>query len=396
MTPCFLTANHCISTMASANSVLIYWDYVTSTCDGAPPDIDSVPTSSYCTLLSTNSNSDYSLLMVEGSLPDGRFWSGWDSAEPGNSTPVACIHHPTGDYQRISFGNKDASSLSDHIRSNWYSGVTEPGSSGGGLFRQDNQRLTGQLDSGPAVCDGTMLYDDFGSFTVTYSQISSYLACGSDDSFFPNNTCATAAVIGSGDWYGLVVRAQYDDWYSIHVPAGQSVTVMISFTNAWGDLDMTMYNACGGPLVDSSTGVDDSEQVSYQNTGPATDLKVHVYLYSDTRNNYDLHVTVAPIVAVDSQSPPQTLEFQAPAPNPMVSSSRLEFAMPLAGHARLALFDLQGRQVRSLVDANVDAGQHSVSWDARDDDGARVGAGLYWARLEVDGRTLFRRLTVLR
>jgi hypothetical protein len=159
----------------------------------------------------------------------------------------------------------------------------------------------------------------------------------------------------------------------------------------------TMEGRPGGLAYSSY--VDDAHETMTFTPGTTGWHPIVVYRNTGTNANTDLVYTLlwntTPIVAVDDQSLPKTLEFLAPAPNPMVSNTRLEFAMPQAGHARLALFDLEGRQVRSLVDANVDAGRHSLSWDARSDGGALVGAGLYWARLEVDGRTLIRRLTVL-
>ena len=292
-TPYFLTANHCISNNPAAASATIYWDFQTSTCNGTPPSLGSVPTSSVCTLLSNNATSDYSLLMVEGTLPGGRWWEGWDAGVPANGTFVTGIHHPTGAYKRISFATKQNSGVANHINAAWYSGVTEPGSSGSGLFRDDNHRLVGQLHGGPSYCGAppASLNDDYGAFSVSYPNISGFMAGGSDDGFEPDDACASPAFIGSGSWGGLIVKSVSSDWYNVYVPANQRIRVNISFTHAYGDIDMQMFDGCGA-LLGSSTGTGDGESIDYFNTGAAKNVRIHVYLFSDTRNAYGMSVAV--------------------------------------------------------------------------------------------------------
>jgi flagellar hook assembly protein FlgD len=56
------------------------------------------------------------------------------------------------------------------------------------------------------------------------------------------------------------------------------------------------------------------------------------------------------------------------------------------------LIDIAGRRVRTLVNGPVGAGSQEVAWDGRGNNGARVAAGVYWARLDADGETAVRRL----
>ena len=57
--------------------------------------------------------------------------------------------------------------------------------------------------------------------------------------------------------------------------------------------------------------------------------------------------------------------------------------LPHAGRARLDLYDLQGRRVRTLADRDLPAGASVIAWDGRDAGGSAVGRGIYFARLEV-------------
>lgn len=59
--------------------------------------------------------------------------------------------------------------------------------------------------------------------------------------------------------------------------------------------------------------------------------------------------------------------------------------LPRAGHARLDVFDLSGRRVRTLLDANVEPGLRSLHWDGRLEGGVRAAAGIYHARLVTRG-----------
>jgi hypothetical protein len=83
-------------------------------------------------------------------------------------------------------------------------------------------------------------------------------------------------------------------------------------------------------------------------------------------------------------------------PNPAHSSVRIRFVLHRAGTARLEVFDAAGRQVRRLLDAVVTAGQHDVVWDGRDNRGHSMPPGSYTYRLIAEGRTLSRRLVLLR
>ena len=79
---------------------------------------------------------------------------------------------------------------------------------------------------------------------------------------------------------------------------------------------------------------------------------------------------------------------------------RVPFSLPAAADAgervRLGVYDLGGRRVKSLVDGTLGAGPHEVMWDGLDDAGRPVGAGLYFTRLELAGRSVTRKLTRVR
>src|SRR5439155_20248763 len=72
-------------------------------------------------------------------------------------------------------------------------------------------------------------------------------------------------------------------------------------------------------------------------------------------------------------------------PNPFRGGTVLEFSLARDASMELAVFDVLGREVRTLARGSVAAGVHRLDWDGRRDDGRAAGAGLYFARLRVPG-----------
>ena len=93
--------------------------------------------------------------------------------------------------------------------------------------------------------------------------------------------------------------------------------------------------------------------------------------------------------------PPTTLCFEPAAPNPATGSTRLEFALPVAGHVSVVVYGRsQGHGppetfvARTLVDATLAPGFHTIVWDLRSDGGTPVAPGIYRCVLESGGETL--------
>lgn len=111
---------------------------------------------------------------------------------------------------------------------------------------------------------------------------------------------------------------------------------------------------------------------------------------------YALQVLEAGKVDVPPPSPPAGIAFARPNPNPARGAVTLRFALPHESRVRLAIYDASGRQVRELTSGTQPAGEHTMVWDLSDDAGRAASAGLYFARLEVDGQALTQKLAALR
>ncbi len=173
----FLTANHCVGSQVEADDLEFYWFYQTSQCNGPVPNPGMVPrTSGGADLLAGSDDAlrnDFTFLRLREPTPGGVTYAGWSTAALNDGDSVVSIHHPDGDYKRISFGNRLAAESQYH-RVMWTLGVTEPGSSGSPLF-DAQQRVIGQLYGGVSACDNPQGSDIYGRFDRTYPLIENWL-----------------------------------------------------------------------------------------------------------------------------------------------------------------------------------------------------------------------------
>ncbi len=88
--------------------------------------------------------------------------------------------------------------------------------------------------------------------------------------------------------------------------------------------------------------------------------------------------------------------FAPPSPNPFGGRTTLGYRLPRAGKVCLEIFDVRGRRVATLVDETEELGEHRISWTGRDDRGASLASGTYFARLQIPGTVQTRRITLLR
>ncbi|MEM8486871.1 MAG: T9SS type A sorting domain-containing protein [Bacteroidota bacterium] len=90
-------------------------------------------------------------------------------------------------------------------------------------------------------------------------------------------------------------------------------------------------------------------------------------------------------------TPSFTLGFDQNFPNPFTQSTTLRYSLPQAMQVRLAVYDMLGREVAILVDAQQEAGAYTAAFDAGD-----LPAGIYLARIDLDFLRFTKRMVLLR
>ncbi len=82
-------------------------------------------------------------------------------------------------------------------------------------------------------------------------------------------------------------------------------------------------------------------------------------------------------------------------PNPFRKGTRFRFGLVERSPISLRVYDVQGRQVRSLVSGTLEPGVHDVTWDGRSTAGLGIAPGVYFVRLESASWILTRKLVRL-
>jgi hypothetical protein len=219
--------------------------------------------------------------------------------------------------------------------------------------------------------------------------------------------------LGGGQWH--YEYALYNWWSergvrSFSVPIGAAAVSNISFH----DLDQDAGNNWS---VDLSNG-----SITWSTDDYTTDPDAHA-LFFQTMFNFRFDASVAPepgtvtllpfkpgtgsVVYIDVQTPPagatavlagagaQDLALAAE-PNPFRERTELRFAVAEGRAVRLAVVDVAGRVVRTLVDGEAPAGSNRVVWDGRSDEGERLASGVYFFRLDAGMQSRTLKATLLR
>jgi hypothetical protein len=108
------------------------------------------------------------------------------------------------------------------------------------------------------------------------------------------------------------------------------------------------------------------------------------YYYAIT--TFDLHenesdpsefVNVTLLSLEDIRGLPEVFTLHQNYPNPFNPNTQIQYALPTDANVTIAIYDLVGRQIRTLVNEQVNAGYHSTLWNATNEMGSSVSAGVY-------------------
>jgi len=83
-------------------------------------------------------------------------------------------------------------------------------------------------------------------------------------------------------------------------------------------------------------------------------------------------------------------------PTPFSTSTRISYQLPEALPVRLAVYDVRGRLVKTLVDESQFSGLYIVGWRGDDDSGHRLPAGVYLYKIDAGPWSATRKTVLLR
>ena len=105
---------------------------------------------------------------------------------------------------------------------------------------------------------------------------------------------------------------------------------------------------------------------------------------------------VVGIVETASHPIPEVLHLAQNYPNPFNSSTSIRYVLPKNDFVRLAIYDISGQLLRSLLKGEECAGTHTVSWNGMDEQGSSVSSGIYFYCLETGNLKSTRKMLLLK
>ncbi len=107
------------------------------------------------------------------------------------------------------------------------------------------------------------------------------------------------------------------------------------------------------------------------------------YMPMAVGNRWHWIISDKPITTGVAGKTPGSFKLHQAAPNPFNPATVIGFDIYTAGHVRLAIYDILGREIAVLRDAHLAAGSYSCVWDGRDGNGLRTASGVYLYRLQA-------------
>ena len=130
------------------------------------------------------------------------------------------------------------------------------------------------------------------------------------------------------------------------------------------------------------------------------DNRVYVVEYAGSRVLWEVTLpaggdNATAVAEVEGALPTDTVLGQN-YPNPFNPSTTIDFQVGAAGLVELAIFNASGQKVRTLISRQYNAGRYSADWDGRDDRRRALGSGTYLYRLDHNGMSIKKQLTLIK
>jgi hypothetical protein len=193
------------------------------------------------------------------------------------------------------------------------------------------------------------------------------------------------------------------DFVFVSVPAVKLYTNSVTFSAtvtpapAAGTLAFTFLNKSNNNLLDSLTSYPDSLRLRIRATGGVTSGNYTVNILGKGPNGTPVHrrtvtLTVTPVgLSSNETEVPKDFYLYQNYPNPFNPTTDIRFDIAKAGLVTLSVYDITGKKVADLVNENLNAGKHTVDFNA-----ANFASGVYFYRIETSEYTSIRKMMLIK
>ncbi len=84
------------------------------------------------------------------------------------------------------------------------------------------------------------------------------------------------------------------------------------------------------------------------------------------------------------------------APNPFSNYTAISFSLPQSQKISITIFDMNGRLIKTLADAEMQTGTHQLTWNASDEKGNAVVAGMYVLKMHAGNYVETKKIVIVK
>lgn len=127
----------------------------------------------------------------------------------------------------------------------------------------------------------------------------------------------------------------------------------------------------------------------YSNTTPAGE-------YKQWREDPTVENRTVMLTASSGVNLPKEFALDQNYPNPFNPTTNISFALPSNSKVRLVVYNVLGQTVQTLVDGEMPAGIHTITWNGKNSEGQQVSSGIYFYRINADNFSSTKKMMMLK
>ncbi len=103
------------------------------------------------------------------------------------------------------------------------------------------------------------------------------------------------------------------------------------------------------------------------------------------------------VSGIEEEKPEEKIFFiSQPYPNPFMDKTQIEYNLPRISNVNIAVYNVIGARVSTLLNKRQNAGKYTITWNGRDDSGDKLPSGFYFLRLEAGEYKGTRKLLLIK